>query len=98
MKGNSLGLHEAISPKVGHQISSPKNILLDDEFNAKLSDDSNILQGAGKGHITTRILRTFSPNNTLLDDEFNAKISNIGLQHITGCWKRSYHHENIGNL
>ncbi|GJX94673.1 reverse transcriptase [Tanacetum coccineum] len=39
-----------------------------------------------------------SPNNTILDDEFNAKLSDIGLRHITGCWKRSYHHENYRNL
>lgn len=48
--------------KWGTEISSPKNTLLDDEFNAKISAiELNLLLGTGKGHITTRMMGNFIP-------------------------------------
>ncbi|KAL0320464.1 UNVERIFIED_CONTAM: putative receptor-like protein kinase [Sesamum radiatum] len=53
-------LHEAIEPKVVHRDIKSSNILIDNEFNAKVSDFglAKLLE-SGESHITTRVMGTF---------------------------------------
>ncbi|KAL7087208.1 hypothetical protein ACP275_13G053500 [Erythranthe tilingii] len=53
-------LHEAIEPKVVHRDIKSSNILIDNEFNAKISDFglAKLLE-SGESHITTRVMGTF---------------------------------------
>ncbi|KAI3990215.1 hypothetical protein MKX01_029193 [Papaver californicum] len=84
--------HEAIEPKVIHRDIKSSNILIDDDFNAKVSDFGLAkLLGAGTSHITTRVMGTFGyvapeyANTGLLNEKSDVySFGVLVLESITG--------------
>ncbi|KAL6146438.1 hypothetical protein ACLB2K_057117 [Fragaria x ananassa] len=85
-------LHEAIEPKVIHRDIKSSNILIDDEFNSKVSDFGLAkLLGAGTSHVTTRVMGTFGyvapeyANSGLLNEKSDVySFGVLLLEAITG--------------
>ncbi|KAL1202664.1 putative receptor-like protein kinase [Cardamine amara subsp. amara] len=91
-------LHEAIEPKVVHRDIKSSNILMDDNFDAKLSDFGLAkLLGADKSYVSTRVMGTFGyvapeyANSGLLNEKSDVySYGVVLLEAITGRYPVDY--------
>nr|GLL47240.1 probable receptor-like protein kinase At2g42960 isoform X1 [Ipomoea trifida] len=92
-------LHEAIEPKVVHRDIKSSNILIDDQFNAKVSDFGLAkLLDSEESHITTRVMGTFGyvapeyANTGLLNEKSDVySFGVLLLETVTGRDPVDYH-------
>ncbi|CAE5967613.1 unnamed protein product [Arabidopsis arenosa] len=91
-------LHEAIEPKVVHRDIKSSNILMDDKFDAKLSDFGLAkLLGADSSYVSTRVMGTFGyvapeyANSGLLNEKSDVySYGVVLLEAITGRYPVDY--------
>ncbi|CAN8259007.1 unnamed protein product [Cochlearia groenlandica] len=91
-------LHEAIEPKVVHRDIKSSNILMDDSFDAKLSDFGLAkLLGAENSYVSTRVMGTFGyvapeyANSGLLNEKSDVySFGVVLLEAITGRYPVDY--------
>ncbi|MBA0606191.1 hypothetical protein Godav_018699 [Gossypium davidsonii] len=74
-------LHEAIEPKVVHRDIKSSNILIDENFDAKISDFGLAkLLGDGKSHIATRVMGTFGRFEEVVDPNIETRPQTSALK------------------
>ncbi|KAL7123709.1 hypothetical protein ABFS83_14G000500 [Erythranthe nasuta] len=96
-------LHDAIEPKVVHRDIKASNILVDTDFNAKISDFGLAkLMGAGESHIITRVMGTFGyvapeyASSGILNEKTD--VYSFGVVLLEAITARGPVDDNTGNL